>query len=289
MNAAVTSLLSQYNPVSSEEYLRALREIIQHIALLGLWRSSFFDRASFFGGTALRIFHGLPRFSEDLDFSLIKPDTKFSFETYIKYVETEMRSMGFDASVDIKNKNALSRVNSAFIKTDSVKAFLQIQAPKAVIDRLHREAKLKIKLEVETDPPANANHEVRILQLPIPFQVRLYAPSALFAGKVHAILCRSWKSRIKGRDFYDFIWFVGMKIPCDLKHLKARMVQSGHFNNNDTLNRERLLGLLKEKFKIVNFKQAAQDVLPFVADRQSVDLWSEVFFWQTAEQMLVVI
>jgi predicted nucleotidyltransferase component of viral defense system len=288
MNAALTSLLSQYKPQTAEENLRALREIIQHFSLLGLWRAGFFKYASFYGGTALRMFHGLARFSEDLDFSLVKPDDKFVFDLYIKSIATELAATGFEAATDFKPRNEHSKIESAFIKTDTLKGMISIQAPQGIVGRIHRDARLKIKVELDTNPPASAIHEVRDLLIPIPFQVRLYAPSSLFAGKVHALLCRSWKSRIKGRDFYDFLWFVGMNISCDVNHLKARLVQSGHFNTTDILDRKQLIALLNERFKTVDFKQAARDVFPFIADKQSIDLWSERLFCETADRIQAV-
>jgi predicted nucleotidyltransferase component of viral defense system len=288
MNSAISSLLARYNPGTSDEYVRALREIIQHMCLVGLWRAEFFEHASFYGGTAMRMFHGLPRFSEDLDFSLLAPDREFSPDPFLKSIERELRSIGFEATAEPRQKSVQGGVESAFVKIDTLKAMLQIQAPALIAGRIHRDARIKIKVEVDIDPPAFARHEVRSLLVPIPIHVRLYAPSSLFAGKMHALLCRSWKSRVKGRDFYDFLWFLGMDIPCDIKHLKERMVQSGHFQNTEKLDRKRLLQLLKDKFGKVDFKQAAQDVLPFIADRQSTTLWSARFFIDAAQQVRVV-
>lgn len=287
MNAALASLLSRYTLSTSDEYLKALREVVQHISLLGLWRAKFFERASFYGGTALRIFHGLSRFSEDMDFSLVHPDPGFSLDCFTKGISDELGSFGFSATVDRKEKTSTGHIESAFVKADTLQSMLLVDAPARVTDRLHRDARLKVKLEVDTDPPPDAGTEFRSLLVPMPFQVRLYSPSSLFAGKVHALLCRAWKSRIKGRDFYDFIWFIGMGTPCNLRHLEARMVQSGHLKGNEPLDRERLLGLLEEKFKTTDFGQATRDVLPFVADRRSIELWSEKFFFEVAGRILV--
>lgn len=287
MNAALISLMSRYTLTTSEEYLNALREVIQYISLLGLWRANFFERASFYGGTALRIFYGLSRYSEDMDFSLLFPRADFSMGSFAKSIEDELGAFGFSASVETKEKTFKSRVNSAFVKTDTLKSLLLVDAPARMTDRLHRDARLKVKLEIDTDPPPFAETEVRSLLVPIPFQVRIYSPSALFAGKIHALLCRSWKSRIKGRDFYDFIWFIGMEIPCDLKHLKARMVQSGNFGAEEVLDKTKLIAFLKKRFATIDFKQAVHDVLPFVTDPQSIKLWSEPFFNEVAERIKV--
>lgn len=288
MNAALETMLARYKPVSSEEYLRALREILQHLSLLGLWRADFFEHASFYGGTALRMFYGLPRFSEDLDFSLMTTDTTFTLEPYIRSIVYELEATGFDVSSDLKAVRQSSPIESAFVKTDTLKSMMHIEAPKAIVDRIHREARLKIKIEIDTDPPEAASNEVLNMLVPIPFQVRLYSQPSLFAGKIHALLCRSWKSRVKGRDFYDFLWFCGMNIPCNTRHLKARMIQSGHCTMGDVLDRNRLIELLKERFTSVDFTMAARDVAPFIADRRSLDLWSEGLFSDTAEKVLVV-
>jgi hypothetical protein len=165
---------------------------------------------------------------------------------------------------------------------------LTIEAPAWVTDRLHHDAVLKVKVEVDTDPPPDGETEMRSLLAPMPFQVRVYAPSSLFAGKVHALLCRAWKNRIKGRDFYDFVWFIGMKIPCNLQHLKARMVQTGHWKENDVLDRVALMDLLNNRFSKIDFVQAAQDVAPFVTDKRSIELWSPAFFSEIALQIKTV-
>jgi hypothetical protein len=288
MNAALETMLSRYKPGTSEEYLRALREILQHLSLLGLWRADFFDHASFYGGTALRMFYGLPRYSEDLDFSLVKLDDSFSLGRYIRCVAAELDAAGFNVTVDFKGVREKSGIESAFIKADTLKGMLHIQAPEKIVERIHRDARLKLKIEIDTEPPEFAVHEVQNMLIPIPFQVRLYSKPSLFAGKIHALLCRSWKSRIKGRDFYDFLWFVGMNIPCDIRHLKARMVQSGHFNQVEILDIVRLVALLKKRFSAIDFKMAARDVFPFIVDSRSLDLWSEDLFSETAEKIQVV-
>jgi len=287
MNDALETMLSRYKPGTSEEYLRALREILQHLSLLGLWRADFFDHAAFYGGTALRMFYGLSRYSEDLDFSLVKPEAGFSLGPYIRSVASELEAAGFTVTTDVKGISEKGGIESAFVKTGTLNGMVHIQAPEQIVERLHRDARLKIKIEIDTNPPGAASHEMQNMLIPIPFQVRLYTPPSLFAGKVHALLCRSWKSRIKGRDFYDFLWFVGMGIPCDIRHLKARMVQSGHFDEAETLDTVRLITLLKARFSAVDFRLASRDVYPFISDSRSLDLWSEELFSETAGKIRI--
>ncbi|MEX2579211.1 MAG: nucleotidyl transferase AbiEii/AbiGii toxin family protein [Verrucomicrobiales bacterium] len=145
----------------------------------------------------------------------------------------------------------------------------------------------QIKMELDTDPPAGAETEVRTLLLPIPFQVKLFAPSCLFAGKMHALLCRDWKGRVKGRDFHDFVWYLGKGIPVHLAHLRKRMEQTGHWKEDEVLTGETLKVLLRDRFAEVDFEQAKDDVLPFIQDADAVALWGEEFFAGLADRLTV--
>jgi predicted nucleotidyltransferase component of viral defense system len=287
MNAVLGSLLSRYTLTTAREYENALREVVQHLALVGLWRARFFEHAAFYGGTALRVFHGLSRYSEDMDFSLLAPDSSFSLKPFAEAIAAELHAFGLEVSVVPSRKPPERKIESAFLKANTHQSMLVIDAPARITDRMHRDARLKVKLEADTDPPARAGHEMRSLLLPIPIQVRLYDLPSMFAGKLHALLCRSWKSRVKGRDFYDFVWFAGMKTPCNLAHLKARMVQSGHFDAGESLDRARLLQLLRARFATVDMGEVARDVSEFIADKQALELWSPEFFCSVAEQVSV--
>ncbi|MBE7497613.1 MAG: nucleotidyl transferase AbiEii/AbiGii toxin family protein [Verrucomicrobiaceae bacterium] len=285
MNAALQSLIDRYQPNTPQEWENALREIVQELALLGLWRAKFFEHAAFYGGTALRIFHGLPRFSEDMDFSLLKPDADFDFAPYLEAVRAELSALGFTFEVDRKPKQVTTAVDSAFIKGSTRINLLEIGAPAGLSSRFPPTQRLKIKLEVDTDPPAGAHDEVRTLLIPIPFQVRLYELPSLFAGKLHATLCRNWKTRIKGRDFFDFIWYLGKHVPCQLAHLQKRMEQTGHWNPNTMLDEAALKERLTQRFNEVDFAQARDDVRPFVRDADALALWSREFFLGLVEQV----
>lgn len=285
MNAALQSLIDRYHPDTPQEWENALREIVQELALLGLWRSKFFEHAAFYGGTALRIFHGLPRFSEDMDFSLLEPDADFDLAPYLEAVRAELSALGFTFEVDRKPKQITTAVDSAFIKGSTRINLLEIGAPAGLSSRFPPTQRLKIKLEVDTDPPAGAHDEVRTLLIPIPFQVRLYKLPSLFAGKLHATLCRNWKTRVKGRDFFDFIWYLGKRVPCHLEHLQRRMEQTGHWNPNTTLDETALKERLTQRFNEVAFDQARDDVRPFIRDADALALWSREFFLGLVEQV----
>jgi predicted nucleotidyltransferase component of viral defense system len=276
MNPAIASMLQKYNCESRQDYENALKEIIQEIALLGLWRAKFFEHAAFYGGTALRILYGLNRFSEGIDFSLIKPRNDFQLSQYLDAIATELNGLEFNVEVSQKKADA---INSAFIKADTKEHLLKIDVPEEIAERVNRREQLKIKLEIDTDPPGGFETEAKTLLQPIPFSVRTYKPPDLFAGKLHAILQRAWQSgRIKGRDYYDFVWYIAQGTPVRLSHLQERLRQTGGWPEDKQLSQTDLVILLKEKFKSVDFKSAKDDVVRFIKDPASLDLWSPQFF-----------
>lgn len=288
MNKAIVNLLETYDLKTQDDYETALKEIVQHLALLGLWRSKFYEHASLYGGTVLRLFYGLRRFSEDLDFSLVKKNNDFDLLPHLKAIENEIEGFGFKFSAEKRIKNVISPIESAFIKGNTRINLLFIEAQENIIKRFHREQKIKIKLEVDIDPPPGSQHEIKTLLVPLPFGVKTFTKSDLFSGKMHAVLCRQWKSRVKGRDFYDLIWFIGQKIPCRLEYLKEKMIQTGHWKREHQLNKERLLKLLQEKFQSIDFERAKQDVRPFINDKQELALWNREFFTKIIENLEVI-
>ncbi|MBA3029352.1 MAG: nucleotidyl transferase AbiEii/AbiGii toxin family protein [Desulfobacteraceae bacterium] len=278
MQHAIEEMLGKYDLKTPDNYKSALKEIIQEVSLLGLSRSNFFDQAAFYGGTALRIFYGLDRFSEDLDFSLLKEKEEFDIAPYCNAIKNELGAYGFEMEVRKKKKTTKTGIESAFIKGKTVVQMLNIHAVAPPVSGVHDNEVLKIKLEIDTTPPGGADYEVQYGLRPIPYSVRLFTAPSLFAGKIHAILCRGWKGqRIKGRDLYDFVWYISREIPVNLKHLACRMKQTGHLENS-ILSPETLINLLKEKFRRINYKQAKNDIAPFISDQRSIDLWSEEFF-----------
>lgn len=278
MNAALQTLIDRYRPETAADWENALREIIQEVALLGLWRSKFFEHTAFYGGTALRIFYGLPRFSEDMDFSLLQPDMNFDLVPHLEGIRTELAGFGFRFEVERKNKRIETAIDSAFIKGNTRINLLEVGVPDGLELVFPHSQKLKIKLEIDTDPPPGADYRVETLLVPIPFQVKLFTLPCLFAGKLHSVLCRNWKNRVKGRDFHDFVWYLGKEVPCHLAHLQQRMVQTGHWQEDETLNLEALKKRLAERINEVDFDQAREDVLPFIDDVDALALWSREFF-----------
>ncbi|MDI7260103.1 MAG: nucleotidyl transferase AbiEii/AbiGii toxin family protein [Thermodesulfobacteriota bacterium] len=288
MNEAVARMMSRYKCRRLEDYVRALREILQEIALLGLWRSKFYEKSAFYGGTALRILYGLDRFSEDLDFSLLQPIFNFDLSRYSKALQTEMRSFGFEVTVHSKKKQTSKAGQSAFLKVNTVEQLIIIDAEKEIIRGLPQGQVLKIKLEVDTDPPPGFETEVKYLLHPIPFSVRSYVLPDLFAGKMHAILCRRWKNRIKGRDWYDFVWFVTNHPELHLSHLEKRMIQTGDWKQNETLTEERFYDRLRETIEMVDLKKARVEVEPFVNNPDVLAIWSEKFFMDISRRIVTI-
>lgn len=277
MNPAIFAMLERYKCVTARDHENALKEIMQEVALLGLWRSKFFEHAAFYGGTALRILYELDRFSEDLDFSLLKPRKDFNLRPYLKAIEAELNGMGFSVTVAERGKSVDTAVESAFIKAGTKEHLLKIRVPDAIVERIPKNTLLNIKLEVDTDPPAGFATEVKTLLQPIPFSVHTYQKPDLFAGKLHAVLQRKWKNRVKGRDYYDFVWYVARDVPVRLKHLEQRLRQSGGWPGG-TLQPPDLLELLRKKFAELDVEAAKRDVSPFLRDPAAVELWSKDFF-----------
>ena len=282
MNIALQTLLDRYEPHTLADCENALKEIIQELALLGLWRAKFYEHAAFYGGTALRIFHGLPRFSEDMDFSLLAPDEEFDLDPYLEAIRRELASFGFSFRVARRSKRVSTTIESAFIKGGTRVNLAHVGMPDYLQERLPRLQQVRIRLDVDTDPPPLARYEVLTLLTPIPFQVRLFDLPCLFAGKLHAILCREWKARVKGRDFYDFVWYLGRGIRCDLRHLQARMEQTGHWQGGEDLDVVHLRRLLTRRFEQVDIDQARSDVRPFIRDDAELALWDRTFFQSLA-------
>lgn len=284
----VRKMLDEYRCRTNEERVSALREIVQELSLVGLSRTDFFSHAAFYGGTALRIFHGMERYSEDLDFSLEKAESAFRLDEYFPAIRDELSSWGFEMTVEKTEKALDAQVQSAFIKGGTLVHLVKIAALEPPVSGVPPNSLIRVKLEVDTDPPAGASYETTYRLSPIPYAVRLYDRPSLFAGKTHALLCRKWKERVKGRDFFDYLWYLSASVPLNLAHLESRMRQSGHWGEaplRETLLRE----LLEERFSSVDFALAKADALPFVRDSRALDLWSADFFISVTRDRLTIV
>ncbi len=285
MNEAVRQMLAAYEVHSVQDSLWALREVMQEIALLGLWRGKFFEKAAFYGGTALRVLYGLDRYSEDLDFSLLKKGDVFDLADYSESLKRELASFGFAVEIEGRKKQAQTAVQSAFLKADTRTQMITVEFERGLVQQIPRNQVLKIKLEVDTDPPPGFSTEVRYLLRPVPFAVRTFSLPDLFAGKMHAVLCREWKSRVKGRDWYDLVWFAAYHPELHLSHLEQRMRQTGHWEVAAPLTAGDLRDLLSKRIEKVDIDQIRREVEPFVKDAAALAVWSKEFFLDVASRI----
>ncbi|WP_415397899.1 nucleotidyl transferase AbiEii/AbiGii toxin family protein [Sulfurimonas sp. CS5] len=272
-------MLKKYSIKSDEDYYNALREILQEVALAGLYRGGFFQRAAFYGGTALRSFYKLDRYSEGLDFSLLEPQNDFKLDPYFKAVKDEFEALGIQITIDSKIKTKKSDIESAFLKSNTDVHVLSLTTP----IKLNRQ--IKIKFEVNTNPPLGFDTEEKLLLQPFSFYVKCFASKDLYAGKMHALLFRNWKKRVKGRDWYDFEWYVKNNFILNLDHLTIRAKQSNNLNGKEYFTKELFLKTLKEKIDTLDIKSAKVDIKRFISDEKVLDIWSKDYFKLLADRI----
>lgn len=278
MNSIIEQMLSLHESRTLTDKKNSIKEVVQEIILCGLSRAGFFQTAAFYGGTALRVFHSLDRFSEDLDFSLIAPKQDFSLHTYLSVLEKELAVYGFSFTAEEKSKSHQSDVQSAFIKGNTRELILLCYADERLARSIARNECIKVKFEVDTTSPPYAGFEHQLRLLPIPYEITLYDMPSLFAGKIHAVICRSWKNRIKGRDLYDYVFFLSGKTSVNVQHLSARLVDSGFANSRDDMTLDEIKQIFFQRFEEIDYTQAKSGVLPSIRDPTSLDMWSKEFF-----------
>ncbi len=285
MNNIITQMLNKYDIQNTNDKINALKEVIQEIILCGLSRGGFFDEALFYGGTALRIFYKLDRFSEDLDFVLIKPNKNFDLSKYFLCIEEELKSYGLNLEIISKNKKTVTSITSAFVKGNTLEHILNFFVTNEKEEYDHLLKDIKIKFEVDINPPSGAVIEEQYKLLPSPHQIKLYNRESLFAGKIHAILCRNWQFRTKGRDLYDYVFFLANNIHVNLELLKNKLVDSEYIMSDSRFDIEVLKKLLNKKFDEINYDEALEDVIPFIKNKETVKLWSNEFFKEITKNL----
>lgn len=272
----INDWIASFNLKTQAEYKQALREIMQQIALAGLYRGGFFEKAAFYGGTALRLFYGLNRFSEDLDFSLLQTNTEFTFEDYFKNIDDEFKAMGMNVLLRTKKKTKQTPIESAFLKSKTLWGELQLTSIVPQIG-LQQNLGIKIKLEVDTTPPLGFATEEKLILRPFSFYVKCFTLEDLFAGKMHALLFRKWGTNVKGRDWYDFEWYVRQNTFLNLDHFLKRARNSGDWEK-ETLTKMEFRNMLNQRIEEVNLKQAKADVSRFIPDPRVLEIWSKDYF-----------
>ena len=267
-------MLSRYEVQTNDDYINAQHEVMQQITLAGLYRGGFFNKAAFYGGTCLRIFYGLQRFSEDMDFSLLQQNADFKLEDYFEPIITEFNALGREVVIKKKEKKNQTNVESAFLKDDT--AIYNIQ--------FRTERNIKIKIEVDINPPSGFTTEHKFLMQPFSFMVRCYTLPDLYAGKMHALLFRSWNNRVKGRDWYDFEWYVRNNTALNFEHLCQRTSQLGSLPGEE-LTRDNFVQLLSAKISKTNMEMVKADVRPFTKNPGEMDIWSTEYFMHVADMI----
>ena len=265
-------MVEALSPTTPNEKINAKHEVMQQITLAGLGRGGFFEHAAFYGGTCLRIFHGLHRFSEDMDFTLTEKNANIHLETYFPYISEAFKLTGKEVVIKKKDKKNFGKVESAFLKENTDAYDIAFQTEKNV----------KVKIELDTCPPLGFNCEQKMLLKPFSFMVRCVSLPDLFAGKMHALVFRNWKARVKGRDWYDFEWYVRNRIPLNYKHLQTRIMAF----NGVMLTRQEFMDKLKKRLATTDISSVKEDVLRFLrAAPSELDIWSNEYFLQLADMI----
>ena len=269
MSVLIEQMLKSYDVENIYDRKNAMKEIMQEIVLCGLSRAGFFKEATFYGGTALRIFYGLDRFSEDLDFSLVNTNLNFDLKDYFPVLEKEVRAFGLNVEIMEKDKAKESTIRSAFLKGNTKEHLLLFYADEQAVGSVAKNEAVKIKFEV-------------------PYELCLYDMPSLFAGKIHAVICRAWKNRIKGRDLYDYVFYLSKGTAFNQRHLRARLIDSGYIAEDEECSLDEIRIILRERFDKIDFSQARKDVEPFIRDTSVLDIWSTEFFKQITEGLKAI-
>ena len=265
-------MVAEYQQQASTSTPNVEQEVMQKIALAGLHRGGFFKHAAFYGGTCLRLFHQLPRYSEDMDFTLREKNSDVHLEEFFPYIIEEFHLAGHEVVIQKKDKKMFGRVESAFLKENTEVFDIKFQTKKTV----------KVKIEMDTDPPLGFETEDLLLFRPYQLMVRCVTLPDLYAGKMHALLYRNWKTRVKGRDWYDFQWYVANRVPLNFEHLQKRIRE---FNDED-ITKESFREMLHEKLSTTDIESVKQDVRGFVFNPHELDIWSNAYFLQLADMIV---
>ena len=282
MVTSIEQIIKSYNPSTIDETKTIVREVVQSIILVGLSRSGFFTKASFYGGTALRIFYGLNRYSEDLDFTLNDVDPNFSIEPYINKIKEVALSYGLDLEIVTKIKTPIER---AFAKLNTYHTFISLKLNDSIVSSLHKDEVLKVKFEIDCHPSLGFNTESKWLDIPEFAQIVVLDEPSLFAGKLHAILCRNYKNTVKGRDYYDFLFYIQKRVKPNLSYLRNKLVETGKISKSESFDICVLRNMLKEQFKNVDFSQVKKDAARFVFKNEDLSFYTKELFIQMVDRI----
>ena len=285
MNNTIETMLNKYRIENKNDKENAIKEIVQEIVLAGLSRGGFFDKAVFYGGTCLRIFHNLDRFSEDLDFALLDRDPTFNIENYFSSIKKELLAFGLEMEVSKKNKNKEENdIQSAFVKGNTQMLVMTFFPNEPTRDIISNQT-IKIKFEIDTDNPLGGVVETKYNLLPSPYEVKVFDEATLFAGKIHAIICRDYKNRVKGRDYYDYLFYCARNTKINLVYLENKLKNSGKISSSASLDIGLVKKMLKDKFETLDCEAAKKDVSSFISDVSSLEIWGKELFLSTLDKL----
>ncbi|MBP5216894.1 MAG: nucleotidyl transferase AbiEii/AbiGii toxin family protein [Bacilli bacterium] len=282
MESILTKSLLQKNIGTPQQLDMAIKEVLQELILVSLSTTDFFSKAGFYGGTSLRVFHGLRRFSEDLDFALLKEDCDFRWTPYFKQIEQTFQRFGLRIETIEREKISATDTRSAFIKENAIETMKILLPDDMPLPSINHNQVTTIKFEVDTVPPEGATYEWLNLSQPFFANIRVFDIPSLFAGKISAVLLRQWKNRVKGRDFYDYLYYVGRGAKINMAYLSQNLAKTGR---KEELSLDGLKKLLAERFETIDFQEAAKETARFLEKAEEVDCWDKDLFLSTLDRL----
>ncbi|MEK6697288.1 MAG: nucleotidyl transferase AbiEii/AbiGii toxin family protein [Candidatus Deferrimicrobiota bacterium] len=273
LDRVLSARIRDYAPTNSVEQENVLQELMQHYVLSSLSRAGLFAEAMFHGGTCLRIVYGMNRFSEDLDFLLKRSDPNFRWQGYLESVRKDCEQEGIPFEVQDKSQ-AGTAVQKAFLKTDSIGKILELDLP---FER-HQARKIRIKLEIDINPPSGSTFTTSYITFPVTAPMTTQSLESGFALKLHALLCRSY---VKGRDWYDFVWYVARKTAPDPDLLSQALRQQGPWAGQPiAVTGHWVRENMEATIRRIDWSAARDDVQRFLPLREQEGLraWSADFF-----------
>ena len=285
MNSIVLDMLAKHGKTASTHPELAFREVAQEILLSALAQTDFFNRAAFYGGTCLRIFYGLDRFSEDLDFGITSDDPSFSLADYLPAIDKMFSALGIQMTASIHHKTATTNVESASADGPARDILIELFPENADVVKTVFNQKIRIKFEVAVAYVPGASYEYKTLLLPFYSRVRCFNQESLFAGKLAAVLARNWKYRTKGRDFYDFAFYVARGAKVNFEYLTNQLVHDGYLEAGAKLDMPTLKTLLEERIRRLDVESAKQDASAFAVDLTPLSYWSTEYFLDVVDAL----
>ena len=244
--------------LSVDDNLNLIREYIQAYFLYVIYRKKYYQDIVFTGGTALRFVYRIKRFSEDIDFSLSARVTQIDFNLMMSDIAREFKQAGY--AVEIKAKTRLT-VNSAFLKFSGIMFETGLSPLK--------DEKFLIKVEIDSHPPAGGIEAHTMVSTPFMFYLLHYDLKSLFAGKVHALLCREYT---KGRDWYDLMWYLSKFKDIEPNYIMLNNAMAQTSKNPTLINQGNWKMEIKRVLRTLDWVKVRNDVKRFLEDPAELEL-----------------